>query len=861
MASATLLQPHIDAARGRNEVQRVLLSAPEGVGRSHLLSSLEAGLRVSLGRGRLTAELLKTFLPTSVDDDAAWRALRASPLLTELEDERAAHAAELLASLLGIRRAEFRTAKLDEDSRREGAFLELARWVSSRAREGLVLAIDDAHLVDDDGAAFLEFLSQREEPLPLVLLVSHDSDEVRFTPAFRARRAAWLLDARWQSVALPTPPRARVVELLTQAGADASRAAFLAEAAHDNPGLALGLHDVTRASAELDLSTLPRTHDGLRLHRIKLHGDGVTRACGTLAVLGGVAPTRALAAVDPALPETLASLVDTGVVTRTHEGALELLRFTDPRMTPSLADVLPQTQALGVRLAAGAWAVHALEATPTPDFARVADLLVPLATPALDGLTSSYWYEASALTRAGRPDAIARLEQALRNASGVRRLVLLRRVAEMKLFLGFPDEAIAVVQSAGRTASISREASPDSAVGRVLKAQTRGPLDHWETLTPEEAFTALELVRAECVSYLVKKDETQAAFTALEKRLSRLKGASVPHLWIRWARAWSWFLCEILGRAPDAMRACTLVRTQVPPAVLAADEDAIAFVRAEEVATSSLGDFTRARALTEEHLALAERAGKLRDLCLGWNARSIVHYGLGELRDARRGFERSLELARSTGWLRREAITLHNLTLVLVELGEADLAFSSATTSQRLSVLVGNHAGLAEAPLLLASAELTRGRLNEAEAHVATARRAAESNGWDMLVAWSRALQGRVRLLRYKRGGDALEVTKARNDLLAAIEVFEERSLAWTEELDPGEVFAHYALTLKWGGQTKQGVELVSRALAKLPTENFVSRQQLALASSALAGQPADLSWFEANGFARRVALWRELSA
>lgn len=856
MASGVLLQPMIDAAREQRVVQRVLLSAPEGLGRSHLLARLEGALRVSLGAGSLTAQLLRAFIGTHADDDATWAALRSAPQLASLEEERAAVAAELLASLVGLRRSGFRTARLDEDSRREGAFLELARWVTERARDGLVLAFDDAHLADDDGAAFLEFLSQREEPLPLVLLVSHDSDVTRATSAFRARRAAWLQDGRWKSLELPLPPRAQVVQLLVNAGATRERAESLAQVAHDNPGLALGLFDVTRDAASLDTASLPRTHDGLRLHRVKALGDEVLHACATLAALGGIAPQGALAAASPSLRVTLQRALEAGVVELRSEGSLEFLRLVDPRMTPSLADVLPHAQSLGVRLAAGAWAVHALDSLSPDEFARTADLLVPLATPALDGLTASYWYEASALTRAGRPDAITRLELALRSAGGVRRLVLLRRVAEVKLFLGFPDEAIAVVQGAGRTTSVTRESVPTTAVGRILSAQPRGSLDRWESLSLEEALTALELVRAECVSYLVKKDETQQAFTALERRLVRLKGAAVPHLWIRWARAWSWFLCEILGRAPEAMRACALVRQHVSREVLAADEDAIAFVRAEEVATASIGDFTRARALTEEHLALAERAGKLRDQCLAWNARAIVHYGLGELVEARRGFERSLELARSTGWLRREAITLHNLTLVLTELGELDLAFAFETTYARLSILIGNHAGQAEAPLVLACVELARGRLAEAETLIATARRAAEANGWDMLVARSRALSGRLRLLRYRRSGDALEVTKARNDFLAAIEAFEESNLAWSEELDPGEVFAQYALSLKWTGQLKAAQDVVARALEKLPKENVVSRQQLALVQS----PEAALAWFEARGFQRRIATWRALN-
>jgi hypothetical protein len=198
---------------------------------------------------------------------------------------------------------------------------------------------------------------------------------------------------------------------------------------------------------------------------------------------------------------------------------------------------------------------------------------------------------------------------------------------------------------------------------------------------------------------------------------------------------------------------------------------------------------------------------------------------------------------------------------VLSELGEYDVAFAAETTYARLSVLMGNHAGKAEAPLVLAGVELARGRLAEAEALIAQARKVAESNGWDMLIAQSRALLGRLRLVRYRSGGDALEVSKAKNDLLAAIEVLEERSLAWTEDLDPAEVFALQALALKWSGQLAQGRELIARTVARLPAENVVSREQLAVVAAVLDGKPIDtaVAWLDAHGFARRAALWRKL--
>lgn len=95
-------------------------------------------------------------------------------------------------------------------------------------------------------------------------------------------------------------------------------------------------------------------------------------------------------------------------------------------------------------------------------------------------------------------------------------------------------------------------------------------------------------------------------------------------------------------------------------------------------------------------------------------------------------------------------------------------------------------------------------------------------------MTWGRALTGRLRLLRVKGGGDVLEITKAKNDLMAAIEVLEERNVGWSEELDPGEVVGLSALALKWSGQAAAATEVIAQTLHRLPAENMsrVSRSR-----------------------------------
>ncbi len=846
--------------------QRVLLSGAEGVGRSHFIAQLDAGaplIRIECGKGRAGALVLRALLASSsTDDEALWQVVQQAPQLASLELDRKQLAAELVGSLVGIRRQDFRSHRLDEDARREGAFLELARWVTERAmREGLVLAFDDAHRCDDDGIAFIELLSQQETPMTLCLIVSYDANPERFSHAFRARRELWRADPKWAHVALELPAEAAITTMLSDLGASATSAQALYTQAKGNPSLALGLWRYWQSQPELAVPELPESLDGLRVARVKLLGEDVARATATLAVLGGVAPLAALSTIDSGLPLALQRAGVAGVVSFERRGPLEVCRLTDARLVPGLAAGVSSGQSLGIRVTAGAWAAEALEQLEPSAFALVADVLVPLAGPALDGHVTSVWLEAWAGLAPGRADAVARLEAALASAHGVRRLVLLRRLAEVKLFLGHPEGALASLQAASRMA-ISANQQPRSRALDILASQPLGVLDRWDTLSAPEALLAIEIMKGECLSHLLRREETEKAFQELEKKLGSLGGGGASaHLWIRWARAWSWFLCEVLGRAADAVKACAMVRQKTSSSLLLADEDALGFVRAQEIASVSVGDFTRARQLADELIGLAEKTGRLRDVCLAWNARAILHFGQGELLPARRAFEKAIEMARITAWTRREAISSHNLALVFTELGELDLAHAIETQYARLSSMIGNHAAKVEAPMVLANVELSRGDLTKADGLLLQARKAAESNGWAMMTAALRSLSGRLKLLRYRTTADALELTKAKNDFLAAIEVLEEHSTAWTEELDPGEVYALYAATLKLSGRSDQAQALLTRAQARVPVDNVVSQRQLLVARAYVEDatiEPA-LQWFAQRSFERRVTLWRLL--
>jgi tetratricopeptide (TPR) repeat protein len=163
---------------------------------------------------------------------------------------------------------------------------------------------------------------------------------------------------------------------------------------------------------------------------------------------------------------------------------------------------------------------------------------------------------------------------------------------------------------------------------------------------------------------------------------------------------------------------------------------------------------------------------------------------------------------------------------------------------------------------VLAAIALARGELSRADELISRARKAAESNGWTMLYAWTRALAGRLRIHRYLATRDGLELSRAKTDLLAAIDLFEEHSTGWTEEVDPGEVFALLAAVLRLAGNRDAALPILERGLKLVPAQNLVSHRALDASWSMVEGIEMDpaLEWFEQRGYQRFSRLWRQLA-
>ncbi len=835
-------------ARERQGQARVLLGAPEGAGRTSALFRLAEratgeGLKavtVSLQEPDLLRAILRALASAAGIGQPTPEALAALPWLSTRDATARDAATAVLCAALTLE------GPFTDDARQE-----LAAWLAGPGT-AVVICLDDAHLADAARLAQVEWLAHALDSVICLLVLSFEEGGPA-TGAFSRQLQGWRRDAAWTVLGLSPLNTAQLESTLLAAGVEGATAASLAATARGNPGLALGLVEIVRARGPGNTLPPPRTFEELRLARLAALGPQPLAVAQALAPLETDVPERLMRLALGGEAQALDTLQATGVLVL-RSGRLG---FADPRVVKAL-----WTQGSGplgdaVREAMGALARRELESQTHP---ADLDALVPLALPTLPPGTASIWHEVLANAAADPWAARAALEAALREATGVRRLVLLRRLAEQELAASEPERALATLAQSPRATTPALSAQHVEILDR-LATHPRLPLDRWETLGADEAQAAVELTRAECLSQLVRREETRRAFEELERHLGRLRGPQTGLLWVRWAKAWSWFLCEILGAPAEALAACARARAHVPPSLLSTGDEALALLRAEEVAACSVGDFTSARQHVDEHLALAERMDRPREACLAWNARAILFFGHGQLQEARAGFERSLALGRRTGWLRREAIALHNLALVQCELGDTDGAWASESRYAQLSVQIANHAGTAEAPLVLAGVALARWDLPAAEVLLAQGRKAADANGWTMLTAWGRLLSAKLRLQRSSLKRDSLELSKARNDLLAALEAFEEHGSAWCEEFDPAEAWALYALLQHRSGQAASAREALAKASRLMPVQNVVSHRGLDLAEATVTqvGLTEALSWFADQGFVRRVALWRRL--
>ncbi len=845
MRHAALIS-ELEACVADNGVRVVLLTASRGSGLSSTLTAFAEEMR---GRGHRAdvAECERVGVQPGGAVDALLRSrlgvgagLTGQPLLAALDTampDLEPLAREFLAFAMGFSRDDFQTSRLDAKSRWEGTLAEVGRWVSATSGAWTWL-FDDAASADGEALRLVEQLVQGATTPGLVVLGVRDDERPLLDPKLRLLRSSGRLTERM----LPALP------------SEALHAAFPTTAGAAR-GLVLTARLLQLMGREGGPPTTPESLLGPYLPQ--LPGDEL-RLLSALAVCGGRLPLVALEVVLGAPQAEVVRALEARLLvrrgsTRRCDGADEVwLRFATVPLPVEPAE------ARAWLAAAGGWAEAVLFGQGSAALRHVA---LPQAIRAAEasgdvGRVSLAWELAAKLGGGGF--ALRKAEAA---ATGTRRLVLGRLLAEDELFRGEVQRAVTTAANVGRLAAVGPSSVPEAWLEAVAREST-DELERWDRLSPEEALIALELVRAEALSQLGQASETRRAFEAVELRLRKLKTSPASAaLWLRLARTWAWFAAEVLSDGALARGICEAARQRVPAAVISSSTYSVAFLRAEQVAHARGGDPARARSLADEIIALSRARGDTREECIAWSARGLLHLRDGALLPARASFERSLDLARNIGFRRREAVALHNLGLALACSGEYGASLACQERYVAISEQLGNLRARAYGPAAQALVLVQQFETAKAEVLLTRARRAAEEHGWPALIAWTRHLSGLLKLLKHLEKRDTLLLSLARSDFLAALDLVEDRRAGWSEELDPAESGAFLCLTWLCAGNRAQARAALPRA-EKFADGSAASHHVVGALKDLLDGRPpaASTAWFRAHGQHRALELWTRVA-
>jgi len=590
-------------------------------------------------------------------------------------------------------------------------------WRTERLAEAapVLLAVDDAHLVDVPSSLLLGFLARRLAGLPVVLLVAG-----RPVPEGGAGTLSQVAAAAGVTILEPRALRVRgVAEMLRAAGADPALAAECHAATGGTPLYVREVAAALAASAASGVAPVPIADVAARgvaraaLSQVAAAGPDATAFVAALAVLdqapGADLPAR-LAGISPAAGATCAdALCAAGLLL---EGPP--LRFSHPLVREAVLHDLTAARGatlhraaarlLAARDAPAAAASHLLVAGPGGEDAAVAVLRAAaaqalsggdvatavtlleraLAEPPGDGERAAVLADlGAALARAGRPEAAERLAQALAaTADPAARAQVAATLAPVLVALGRAPEAVDVLEGALAAMDASGAAAGELEVRLEveLMAATRRDL----------RLRARVAERLERLRDLAGTGEEGDLAADVGRRvvLAALAFDAVAHAPAAEARA--------LGRR--ALGDGQLVREYGPesPALSMA---VIALWMAE--------DLTTARATLDAALAQAQAAGSVLGFVLLSCWRAHVAWRTGDLALAEADASGALDVARDLGL--PPAVTYATAALgdALLDRGDVDGAAALLDDPLVLPVPAG---GDHDQPLLL-----FRGRLRAAQ--------------------------------------------------------------------------------------------------------------------------------------------------
>lgn len=788
-----------------------------------------------------------------------------------LTSERRELAAEFFAFVLGVAQTGLRISDIDGRSKWDSAFIELKGWLETRASQTpWIWFLEDVQKGDAETAAFLDWALNVQWSAPLLFVVTAREEDLLPDCFWYAPIARWEKDGRVDELRLkeiPTDQLAQALTTMAEGEVSLELAQHVAERAEGNPLFATelilylkehGLLATDSAFEQLRLPASIREVMEARIERLGRDGKEVAKR-GSLM---GRRFTRE--AVDRIWDYPHAAMENGFAILRETETIYEETSvffsgekesvFRHGRLQEAVLARIPREERARWLLGLEKWARGKLAELARHSVSAGA-VLIPLIIRSreeqADNWQASLWYEVLGFLHAHShrtKEALRAFQKAFESSAGVRQLVICRQVVETELFDGQGDHALQILENFTQTPAEATDEVPDD-VRVMLDWFVDDPLAHWETITHEQAAIMLELTRANALTSLGHVTKAQQVYTSVETRLRALRGETCSILWLRWGRALSYLLSELMGDPRAAEKVCADIRRRINFQDPALAQEAGAFIAAEDNFESRLGHYARAKALAQERLAIAEAAGNFREQANAWNSKAIVADSLGEIDAAGQAYDKSLEISRSIGYRRGEVIALHNLANVFLERNEPALAIQQLEQYLALSRITGNHLAEAYAPLALASASLQQAQYDRAESYVNQARQMSEQNNWVALVGMAHSTLGQCAFCRW--------LDEHRAELLGhAIQSFRASEQVCPAEQE-GEFYASLALALFFDGQRAEAQAVIARTQSRVDESWVVGRYWLNWAEKVIAGQSVqtELDWFSTHGLKRAVQL------
>ncbi len=782
---------------------------------------------------------------------------------------------EFFSFVLGVSRPGFHIQSMDGKSKWDGAFVEIKNWMEGRAvGSPWIWILEDAQKGDADTVSFLDWAVHLNWNAPVLVIITVREED--FSPAgyWYEPLKHWLKDGLIGEIRLSEiPPPVLASALVTMLDGEVSQAVAqrIAEHTEGNPLFAIELVLYLKEQGLLDdeavweKASLPNSVREVMEARIERLGNDGKEVAKRGALMGRRFTAEAVGRIwerpGPEMENGLVVLRETETIyeeaSKLFLGEMEQV-FRHGRLQDAALARIPREERLRWLLELEHWAQAKLEGLGERwDGAGI--LLIPLIARSReengDGWQASLWYEVVGLLHRKyhrTQEAAQAFHKALVNASGVRRFTLCRQGAEVELFAGEAEKALKTIDEVGQTDGAPVGEWTES-LRRKLAALTEDPLMRIETLDLPAAEIMLELTRADALVHLARVPEAEAVYKQLGARLETMTGENSLRLWLRWGRAWAYFLSQIAGNPKAAEEVCNSIRQRINLHNPVLEEERLFFLSAESNVEIDLGRYAEAQAHNDERLSIAQARNNQKEEVAAWNIKGIICQALGELNSTCEYYEKALNISRVIGYRRGEVIALHNLASTYADQGRWEIAIQHEEQYLAISRVTGNRLAEAYAPLTLGAIAVEQGEFERADALLHQGLKIAEENGWPLLIELGQLSLVNLRFYRWFEQRDPAALQEVARQMKA----FEQAP----HSDQNGEFFATLSLAIYLAGDPKGARAVLRRARQKADASWVTDRVWLDYAEAVInrrSGEKA-LEWFRQRGFVRAVAFFERV--